>query len=286
MDLPTMIHVVKEFIPDYNLHQRTGIPASIAVANLDAASRIVQDIIAEDRFLDFIAYLIRYEEEGVMGRRITIAYLREILKAVFAQGYLYDKDQHMFVEDPRFRKSRNWGVLKPGVEYTVCFLRIDIAGNTHLVKENSAAKVNAAYGFLRETVHASVERRNGRVWLWEGDGGIAAFTFGNRNQSAVLAAMEILHELFFYNKTRCPLKTELKVRVGVHSGTCEYTEDNAALIKTEAVQRGMDVEKQHTAPGACTISIVVREMLDHLVSSQFKPVKSGNYFSYALELEA
>jgi class 3 adenylate cyclase len=286
MDTPAMVHVAKEFFPGYDLHQRTGIPASIAIPNVDAARRIIDDIVHEDRFLDFVAYLIRYEEEGVMGRRITFAYLREIVKAVFTQGYMYDKEQRMFVEDPRERKSRNWGVLRPGVEYTACLLRIDIAGNTRLVRENSAAHVNTAYGFLRETVQSSVERRNGRIWHWEGDGGIAAFIFGNKNQAAALAGMEILHELFFYNKTRCPLLTSLEVRIGVHSGPCEYTEDNAALIKLETVQRVMEIEKRFTRPGSCTISVVVREMLDHLVNTQFPALKAGGpYYSYTLELE-
>ena len=284
--MTAMVHVAKEFMPGYNLHRRTGIPDSIAIPSLDAAKCIVDDIILEDRFLDFIAYLIRYEEEGIMGRRITVSYLREIVKTIFSQGYMYDKDQRMFVEDPRVRKSRNWGVLKPGIEYTVCFLRIDITGNTQLVKKNSAASVNTAYGFLRETVHSSAERRNGRVWLWEGDGGVAAFAFGNRNQAATLAAMEILHELFFYNKTRCPLTSPLRVRIGVHSGPCEYTEENAALNKTETMQRVMDIEKKYTKPNYCTISVVVREMLDHLVSSQFTLLPDGgNYFTYTLELE-
>ncbi|WP_319559522.1 hypothetical protein [Marispirochaeta sp.] len=288
MDLPTMVHIAKDLIPGYDLHKRTGIRESIAIPNLDASRRIIDDIIRDDRFLDFVSYLIRYEEEGIMGRRITIAYLREILKEVYSQGYLFDKDQRMFVEDPRIRKTRNWGVLRPGNEYTLCFLRIDIAGNTKLVKNNSADTVHRAYSALRETVNASVERRNGRVWMWEGDGGVAAFFFGNRNQAAALAAMEILHELFLYNKTSCPMASPLTVRIGVHSGMCEYTEDNASLVKSETLQRIADIEKFHTQPGHCSISIVVREMLDHLVSSQFRPVRNENItcYTYSLELES
>ncbi len=287
MDLPTMVHIAKDLMPGYNLHERMGIRESMAIPNLDASRRIIDDLIRDDRFLDFVSYLIRYEEEGIMGRRISVAYLREILKEVYSQGYLFDKDQRMFVEDPRIRKTRNWGVLRPGNEYTICFLRIDIAGNTELVKSNSTDTVHRSYGFLRETVHASVERRNGRVWMWEGDGGVAAFFFGNRNQAAALAAMEILHELFLYNKTGCPLSTPLSVRIGVHSGLCEYTEDNAALIKSETLQQLVNLEKSHTLPMHCTISIVVREMLDHLVSSQFLPVRSNNliHYTYSLELE-
>ena len=285
MDLRSMVHIAKDLIPGYDLHQRAGIRESIAIPNVDAARRILDDIIRQDLFLEFITYLIRYEEDGVMGRQITISYLRDILKEIYSQGYLFDKDQHLFVEDSRVRKSRNWGVMKLGSEYTVCFLRVDIVGNTRLVKDNSSDKVKSAYGFLRAMVNSCVERRNGRIWLWEGDGGIAAFFFGNRNQAAALAGMEILHELFLYNKTLCPLSSELKVRVGVHSGLCEYTEDNAALVKTETVMKLLEVEKNHSRPNHCSMSIVVRDMLDHIVSSQFVPVPDYGKacFTYALE---
>ena len=115
MDLPTMVHIAKDLLPGYNLHERMGIRESMAIPNLDASRRIIDDLIRDDRFLDFVSYLIRYEEEGVMGRRISVAYLRDILKEVYSQGYLFDKDQRMFVEDPRIRKTRNWGVLRRGM---------------------------------------------------------------------------------------------------------------------------------------------------------------------------
>ncbi len=280
-----MVHIAKDLMPGYDLHQSTGIRESIAIPIVDAASRILDDIIEADLFLEFVTYLIRYEEEGVMGRTITVSYLREIIKEIYSQGYLFDKEQRLFIEDSRVRKSRNWGVMKTGRDYTVCFLRVDIVGNTRLVKENTREEVQSAYGFLRSTVQSSTERRNGRVWLWEGDGGVAAFFFGNRNQAAALAGIEILHELFLYNKMHCPLSSDLRVRIGVHSGSCEYTEDNAVLVKSETVLKLLEVEKSYSKPNHCTISVTVREMLDHLVSSQFKPLTGcdKSCFSYALE---
>jgi hypothetical protein len=38
-------------------------------------------------------------------------------------------------------------------------------------------------------VVTAVYRRNGRVWRWEGDGGVLAFLFGDKNVQAALAGI-------------------------------------------------------------------------------------------------
>jgi hypothetical protein len=49
-------------------------------------------------------------------------------------------------------------------------LRLDIAGNTLLVKNNPKQLIDKAYGDLREIVNSAVVSRLGRLWTWEGDG--------------------------------------------------------------------------------------------------------------------
>ena len=49
--------------------------------------------------------------------------------------WLYDNNNKMFVEDSSIRISRNWGVLLEEEEYTFSFIRLDIVGNTKLVKK-------------------------------------------------------------------------------------------------------------------------------------------------------
>jgi len=284
-----MTAVVREIIPSYDIHERTGFPPSLAIPGVEVARQIVTDVIQENRLLQLIGSLIDIHEVGIMGRPYPIPHIRTIVQGVIEKGYLFDQENRMFVENPAVRKTRNWGALAQGHEYTFAFLRIDIVENSQLVRNNPAALIQRAYGALRDIVVTSVEKRNGRVWRWEGDGGLAAFIFADKHQKATLAAMEIMHELYIYNQIGCPLSSPLAVRIAVHSGPVEYSENDESLKQSPTLSQLLEIEEQHTRPLTVTISSVVKVMLDAVVSGEFVPLSDdaqSMYFGYNLRWES
>lgn len=289
MDTGTMTAVVRDIIPNYDIHERTGFPPSIAIPGQDVARQIVSDVLRENRLLQLISSLIDVHELGRMGRRYPIQNLRTIVQEVLEKGFLYDQESRMFVENPTVRKTRNWGALNVGHEYTIAFLRLDIVENSQLVRSYPASTIEKTYSALRDIVAIAVEKRNGRIWRWEGDGGLAAFYFRDKHQKATLAAMEIIHELYLYNLISCPLASPLAVRIAVHSGPIDYTESDESLKQSPTLSHLIEIEEQYTRPLSVTISSVVKVMLDSLVSNEFIPMSSdslGMYFNYALTWES
>lgn len=273
MTINIMVALARQIIPHYDLHQKTGIPRSVAVPNITAAEQIVKDIISHQSFLDFVLLLVKTSDQGYMGRRYAIPYLRQLINGIIDLGYIYDTANDMFVENPQLRRTRNWGTLKNGHTYNLALLRLDIAGNSKLVKECDDATIQSAYDDLREIVELAVNRRNGRMWGWDGDGGLAAFFYGNKNQSAVLTGMEMLHELFIYNYTRNPLRRPLQIRTAVHSGPMEYSENEEDIRSAEIVRQVEKLEHSYTQAGSLSLSEVVMTMLDHLLLSQLEEKK-------------
>ena len=283
-----MIVLARKVIPNYDLYARLGFPRSMAIPNNDAARQIITDIIKQDYFIEFVALLIEASNRGVMGRRYSIPHLDSIINGVFQLGYLYDNTNAMFVENPRNSLSRNWGTLKQGKEYGFAFMRLDIADNSGTVRENSEKDVRKAYDYLREITNKAVIKRNGRIWSWDGDGGLSSFFFGNKQQSAVMAGKEILHELFFYNYLDRPLKNPLKIRVAVHSGEFEYSSEEEELKACEVVKKVGEIESKFTKPGTMTISQPVKVMLDNIASIGIKLLSgtgSNEYYNYEFKLE-
>ncbi|MBI9104139.1 MAG: hypothetical protein JEY99_17110, partial [Spirochaetales bacterium] len=288
MTTKIMIILAKKLITDYDIYKRTGFPASIAIPNKDAARQIVTDIVKQDKFLDLVLLLVEIGDKGLMGRKYAIPYMREIISGVFDLGYIYDSSNKIFVENPKYSMTRNWGALKVGEEYTLTFLRLDIVGNSGIVRENPGDKVEATYTILREITQKAVHSRNGRIWGWDGDGGLAVFFFGTKNQSAVMAAMEILHEVYFHNLIDNRLTKPFQIRTAVHSGPFHYTDDEAELKASESVKRVIKIEGNFTKPDTLTISPVVKLMLDALAANQFKPFKGSDqleYYNYKLRFE-
>jgi class 3 adenylate cyclase len=285
MDVHTMTTVARRLFDNYDLYDRTGFPKNLSIPNRNAAGQIVGDIRDSGRFLEFVTLLIEFHERGLKGRKYRIPYLREIVGEMMKEGLIYDETTKLFFEDPRLRKSKNWGVLREQVEYLFTFLRVDIVGNTDLVRRNDERAVKESYQDLRGIVQGIVERRNGRVWNWEGDGGIAAFHFSNKDNHAALSAMEIMNELYLYNLMGCRLNDPLSVRIAVHSGPCEYRE-RFEEINSDTIRAVWELESKFTKPDTVSFSGMVYRSLSPLIVELLSPINDDpDNICYRYELQ-
>jgi len=284
MDVHTMTHLARRLIKDYDLYERAGFPRNIAIPNKDAAYQIVKDMKDQELFLPFVKLLIDIRETGLMGRKYRVPYLRDIVTELHNAGFILDRETGIFVENPAVRKTKNWGVLREFEEYIFTFLSIDIVDNSGLVKRYPRKKIEEVYAGFRTLVQNIVEKRCGRIWNWEGDGGLCAFYFFKKNNLAAHSAMEILHELYIYNLLN-QLEEPINVRIAVHSGPCQYRHD-FEKIKSDTIQKTIEIEAIYTAPNSATFSQTVYCMLDHIIAVQLIPLQTegnGTYYSYQLK---
>jgi hypothetical protein len=288
MSVEMMVTFTRKLIHNYDIHRQTGFPESISVPKRDAAAQILRDIRENQLVVPFVNILVDTHINGHMGRPYPIANIREILREVHSMGYIYDQEYKMFVENPNVQRTRNWGVLREGEEHAFTILRLDIVGNSTLVRENSDDLIQEAYAGLRWIVQEAVDRRNGRIWSWEGDGGLAAFYFSNKNMFALLAGMEIIHELFLFNKIQCRLNKPLSARVAIHSGPCLYTSNMEELKKLDTIKKIGDIEANFTKPNTMTISNTSSQHFDEPLLTKMRVIDAGpnlRYYNYAIQWE-
>ncbi|RJP24310.1 MAG: hypothetical protein C4529_02895 [Deltaproteobacteria bacterium] len=275
MNVHTMENLARRLIRTYDLNERTGFPPSIPIPNLDAARQIINDMNDGELFPQFINLLVEISTKGWMGKKYDIAYLKELVKEIKEHGFIYDPENKLFIEDPAVRRTRNWGVLREGQDCIFTFLRFDIVGNSELVRKYPGEVIDATYNDFGDIVKRSLNRRNGRIWSWEGDGGLIAFYFSSKNQMATLCAMEILHELFLYNRLSCRLDEPLLVRMAVHGGNCDYMSSEEEIKKLDPVKKTIEYESKYTAPNTLTVSGVIHATLDDIAAREFTPISSS-----------
>ena len=284
MEVKTMVHVARRIFGNYDLYERTGFPQSVPIPNRTAASQIVDDAVDSGLFLDFVSLLMTLERVGMAGRKYKIPRLNNIITEILDTGYRFDSETAVFVEDQAIRTTRNWGVLREGETYLMAFLGVDVSGNSELVRVHGQATMQGIYQSLQQMASESVGRRNGRLWDWEGDGGLFAFTFEEENERAVHAGVELLHELFLYNLVSCPLPEGLHARLTVHNGPCEYQSDGTEL-KVDSLKRLWDIDTRYGRPDCLTISAAILPSLNHSLSDRFRRVSTGtseNLYRYSV----
>jgi len=288
MNNDLMETITGTLIEGYNLYARTGYPTNIPIPKREAAQQIAKDIKDQNLVLHFISKLIDVHYSGIMGRTYPVKYLKQLVQELQVMGFIYDNENSMFVENPAIKTTRNWGVLRNNEEYLLSFLRFDIVGNSRLVREYPEKTIKSTYADLGKIIKKSILSRNGRIWNWEGDGGMIAFYFSTKNLLATLSAMEILHKIFIYNQMECRLKSPLLVRISVHSGHCTYSKNDEDIKKSDAIKKLIDVEANYTEPDSVTISDTVFASLDENLASQFTDVKTKGktvYHNYKLRWE-
>jgi len=287
MPVDLMEKVARKVIPDYDVYERSGFPSSIPIPRVDAARQILRDFVRENYFLKLIESLLDVHQHGDMGREIRIPLLSRIIAEVEDQGFTYSKQKGVFVEETKSGRARNmgWGTLREGRSYELALLRIDIVGNSDLVRRYPKTAIGATYAGVRDIITRLVERRDGRIWSWEGDGGLAAFYFIDKTIQATLCGMEILHELFLFNLLGTSLPESVSTRLAVHAGPCKFLA-SAKESDGDVIRRVELLESRYTRPDCLTVSSGVFMDLGSKLSPLFVQVngpESSSIYRYSLE---
>ena len=240
--------------PDYDLHKSFGFSKGHPIGLHEAADRIVGDMLQSGYYVDFVETLIKVDSKGYMGHRFAFRGLDDVIGDVLQAGYSFDKTTGQFFEDQNKQITRNWGRLMEGDERQMAVFRLDIAGNSLLVKNNPKPLVDKAYGDLRQIVTRSVVARLGRLWVWEGDGALGVFMLSDYSRAAIFAGMEILNSMFIYNKSDNPLNSAFKLRISVHSGSLAYTESATQFLNADTVRTAIMLESKAAVPNSLVIS--------------------------------
>ena len=281
LSVDMMICLAKLVNPNYDYYKRTGLSEGMPIANQDAAQHIVSDMVEDGCFIDFVEELIRINASGYMGHQYTLWGLSDVITGLVNEGYSFDNVTGQFFEDQNKRISINWGRLQEGDERNMAVLRMDIVGNSALVKNNPRAKIEKAYNDLRDIVNRIVTNRLGRVWSMEGDAALAAFLFGPTGKMAVFAGMEILHELFFYNRLRNPLNNPINIRLGANIGQVRYSNSEIERIKNDTVKEAVILESMADNNALC-VSYNLYLPMDQAILGLFGNEKTSGGRKYRL----
>ncbi len=288
LDIDFMLIIAKKMMDGYNIHERTGIEEKIFLQKTAAAHQIVLDIIDKNLLPHFISFLVDIHHNEYMGRKQPIKNIARLIEEMKFYGYTFDKINKFFVEDPDVRITRNWGILLEGEEYIIAFIRFDIVGSAKLVKLYPSDLVQSVYREIYNIIEKACLNRHGRIWSWEGDGGLVAFHFFKRNLLATLSAIEIINKLFIYNRLNSRLGQPVELRLAVHTGPCEYSENEEDIKNSEIIKKILEIESLHTKPNTVTISDITSINLDHALVRHLAPLHMENskkYLRYEMVLE-
>lgn len=274
VDNATIIALARRILPDYDIYKSMQISESLSITKRDIAERMVRDMRDTGYIFDLIALMLVASRDGLNGRLYKFPHLSALVKEIGESGLIFDWESKMFMEDPTVRRTVNWGILKEDQPYSFTFLRLDIVGNTELVRSNPENRVKKTYHALRSFITDIVEARHGRIWRWDGDGALVAFLFQDRYEQSVLSGLEILHWLFVFNHFNNPLDRPISVRMAVLPGQCHFSMDPEKILHNDIIKKIVQIESRFTDPDSLTITDEVWQHLEPGLGLKFE-VRKG-----------
>jgi len=276
-----MIRFAQLVNPNYNFYGRTGFKEGMPIPSDFAAERIVKDLVEDGCYVDFAETLIQVGARGYKGSNYKLMGLDGVIAGLIDEGYTYDNVRGQFFENQKERISPNWGRLQEGDDRKMTLLRLDIAGNSDLVRNNPQPAIKKAYNDIRNIVSQAIISRIGRLWSWEGDGALAAFLFGPMEKMALYAGMDILHEIFFYNRLHNPLDRPINLRLGALIGQVQYFDSELERIKNETAKEAMVLESLAKNNTFCVSNNLYMTM-DYDILKLFSAEKTARGHKYRL----
>lgn len=273
LSVEEMNRFAKMACPDYDLYKSYGFSKGHPIGIHEAADRIVGDMVQKGYYIDFVETLIKVDSRGYMGHHYALRGLDDVIGDMLQAGYSYDEATGLLFEDQNRQITRNWGRLLEGDERQMAVMRLDIVGNSILVKENTKALIDKAYGDLRKIVYSAVVSRLGRLWTWEGDGALGVFMLGDASLMAIFAGMEILNKMCLYNKMDNPLNQNIKLRLAAHSGSLVYSDNETKCLKADTVRTAITLESKVATPNSLVISESMAMAQDQVLHDSFSNIK-------------
>lgn len=254
----------RELDKNLDLYELTGFPKGCSIPRKDAAEQVVDYFFSTKRINLLLELIINIHKSGFKGEEVIIHNIKDILKEMEECGYEYKNDLSKVVFSENKGKRTDWGFLQEGKSYNFCFVSIDICGNSTLVRKYDSYHIKETYNNFKKLVSNSILSRNGRIWSWEGDGGLVAFLLDDFVNSAIFTSIDILNSLIKFNAIENFLNEDISIRIGINAGHAEYKKDTN-LITSDAIEFTKIIEKKHTEKSSISISRHTYQYINALI---------------------
>ncbi|HOV14943.1 MAG TPA: hypothetical protein PK771_11705 [Spirochaetota bacterium] len=260
---------VRSVESNLDLYELTGFPQNCAIPRKDAAKSVVEYFFNTKKTLKFLNLVIYTYKNGFKGEKVVFNGINAVIKEMAECGYQYNKDlQKVIMVENTQEKRNDWGFLEENKIYNFCFASVDICGNSKLVRKYESSKIKDTYNNFKKLVCSIVEYRGGRIWSWEGDGGLFVFHIDDFVKDTILASIEIMSSMILFNATANFIGEDITIRIGINAGPAEYKSDTSLII-SDAIELTKKVEKKHTKPKTISITKHTAVHIDASIRNYF-----------------
>ncbi|MCB1325683.1 MAG: hypothetical protein H7A21_09145 [Spirochaetales bacterium] len=270
--------LMQEVDPEFDLGRATGFVGDVIIPRQIAVQTALSYFASEKDLMQFVGVCLRRDGSFIRGVQLQIRNRQGLLAALRREDWVYESDTGVIKRVQQDHLTADWGYLRTGREYAFCFCSFDVVGSSVLRESNVKQDIERTLDRLYDHVRKRVEARDGRIWQWSGDGGLAAFVDRYSIERSTIAMIDVLTHLPEFNLRDSVLEpgSDIKLRIAMHHASIAFHEEMSRHSHPEIeVAENLQAETQ---PDTIWMTHAVFGLLPNEIKKGFR--ERGDYRHY------
>jgi class 3 adenylate cyclase len=265
----------------YSTHSVAGEDKHITISRHRGAQLLVEQAEMRGRIADLVKLIADLDGSHFQGRHLDVDGIEVFFNGLARAGMAYDANhRRLYYNREEIQQLKNWASLRDGRTYEISVISLDIVGNSQLVRDNGARKMEQFYYELWRFLGKKITDYDGRIWSWAGDGGLMAFTFKGHVNRCVKCAIDIQISLPLFNiSSENPLNERVALRIAANTGQLRFYSDTGRIV-SDVINYAVHLEKGGTAPGCVSLTERVAALTDPKTLTIFEDAGTFEGFAY------
>lgn len=159
------------------------------------------------------------------------------------------------VIDNFISSGKDWKDIRPGKEYSFCFMFIELDNQGELKGKYGDINTGEFVYEFRQLVSDKFSSINGKVWMWMDFGGLILFPFDGETCVPLLECFKFYMDLKIITAENFSYDDQLSFRVALHIGNTEYKERGyTGEIISDSVNSIFHLGQKFAKPGAFVLT--------------------------------
>ncbi len=126
------------------------------------------------------------------------------------------------MNEKRIISGSDWSLVKPGKEYTFCFMFIELDNFREMKKTAGVARAKKIAEAFHNFIANYVSSINGRVWMWMEYTGLILLPFNGTRCDAVLSSFKLMLNRELINSIELSIDYSYSYHIALHIGNTVY----------------------------------------------------------------
>ncbi len=187
--------------------------------------------------------------DEISGKTIRHIGTDHLMKSLSEIGIFYNPDNKRL--EKINSSGPDFGILFSGKEYYITLVSIDMVNSTKHIKNRDDLTGVKLMNEFKNYITDKINKYDGRIWKWEGDGGIVAFY--QKDDSAIICSLELLMHLSLFNSFYNPIDDGVDIRIACDNGQMTF-KDKFEEMYSDVIYNVEKIQNKFASPNELLIT--------------------------------